>query len=247
MGTEGAELEQEGAGAAAAAGTGEEAVPAAAAAAGQPEAPIAGAEAQPKVELTELEEFRKYQSGVDRREGELRRQLEAQQARLQELEQQAQQVEEQRLLQDADPDELAAFYQRKLAEERARAQTQQQALTLQQQVMAAGQSLLARLGLSSDTPELDWGDGQPTWENYARLTESALGLVAAARGDAAKTAEEKVERAAREARQAAIKETGAARVSTATGGAPAGQNPIKDINDPDELLKLAMKGGARRR
>lgn len=199
----------------------------------------AGTEPQERVDLTELEEFRKWQARMDQRQAQLHRQLEEQQQRLRERERQLEELREQQILSEADPDEVIAFYQGQAAQTKRELEQQQRAMREQQEVQARAQSLLGELGLDPEAPGLDWGDGVPSWDNYRRLAESAAKLVAQRNRQAAETAQEKAERAAREARQAAIAETGAARTTTATGSGP---TPSLRQQYEADLAKLKRTG-----
>lgn len=207
----------------------------------EPQEPIAeaGTEPQERVDLTELDEFRQWQAKMDRRQAELQRQLEEQQQRLRERERQLQELEEQRILQDADPEEQAAFFQGQAAKARQELERQQKQLQEQQAVQSRAMNLLGELGLDPETPGLDWGSGEPSWDNYRRLAESAAKLVAQRNRTAAQTAQEKAEQAAREARQQTIKETGAARTSAATGSGP---TPSLRQQYEADLAKLKRSG-----
>jgi hypothetical protein len=256
------ELGQAGA-AAGPAGTGGDAVPGAAVGQ-QPGAPIAGAGAgqateptqpgagaqpgqagapgeQTQVDLTEFRQFREWQAARDRREAELQRQLAENHERMRELEVQARQAEEARLLRDAEPDEVAAYYQGQAEKMRARMQALEGQQQQQAQIQQKARDALARLGLDVSAPGLDWSGG-PTPDGLVTLLESAGALLAQRGAETAQAAQQEVTDVARAARQEAILETGAARVSTQGGAAPPA-NPIEDVKDPDTLLKMAMAGG----
>lgn len=163
---------------------------------------------QKPVNLDELPEFRNWKSKMDRRVAQerqererLQQQLEEQQERLQELQ-----------LRDAPPEEQVQILQNQLAqtreEQRMREQQRQKAAQLRQEAV----EVLDTLGLSADTPGLDWSGG-PSEEGLLRLVKSAA-QIAAQKDD---TSKQQVEAEVRKAKQEALKETGAADVSTATG------------------------------
>lgn len=199
------------------------------------EATTAGGAQPERVNLDELPEFRQWKSNRDREAAELQRQLKEQQARLQELEAAAQQAEELRLLQDAEPDQIVAYYQGQLAKTRQQAAQQAQQAAQHQEIVTRANATLTALGLDPLTPGLDWTGG-PTLQGYAQLLESAVGLLTQQQRQTSQTVQEKAEKAAREARQAAIAETGATKVSTTTGSAPAG------LRDQYERDVAALRG-----
>jgi len=182
-----------------------------------PTAAGAPATAEPQINLDDLPQFRKFKSERDRREAQMQRELAELRQRQAEAEQRAAEAQ----VAGMDPEEQAAFYRQQAERERQRAMQQQQRATEQQQIVAHVQEQLQGLGIAADDPALDW-PADVTWQNAAALTAQA-GRIAAER--ARKEAEKRKEAAgqvAQQARQQAIQETGAARVSTATGRAPEG-------------------------
>lgn len=168
------------------------------------------AEESPRVNLDDLPEFRSWKSTMDKRLAQERKErdrlaqeLEATRTRLDEV-----------ALRDADPSEQVEFYRKKVAAleegQRLQAQRQQQVA----EVTERANAVLERLGLTRDTPGLDWS-GDPTEDGFERLVMSAVELASRQQGPKDK----KVEAEMRKARQQAIKETGAVDVSTAKPGA----------------------------
>ena len=109
-----------------------------------------------------------------------------------------------------------------------------------QQLTQEAAQFLEGLGLTPDTPGLDWGDG-PSPENLAKLYASAAQIVAARAGQAAETGAQQTEEQLREARIAALNEAGVTRTSVATTGATAPPNPIAGIKDTTTLLNMGME------
>jgi len=205
--------------------------------------PTAEATQQKPLNLDDLPEFRKYKSARDqqlarqqREADETRRQLEATQQKLAELE-----------LQDATPSEREAYYRGKLAKLQAEQEQARQRADAERQVQAAAGELLKELGLEPDTPGLDWSGGA-TEEGYAKLAASAARVVAKRVREQGQQTQQQLDEATREARQAALNDAGVTRVGTSRGVAGPSPNPIEDIDDPIELLKIAFgqKGGRTR-
>ena len=195
-----------------------------------------------KVDLTESAEFRSWQAARDRREAQLRTQVAAGQQQMQEM--QAHLAELQ--LANADPEDVVAFYQQQLANVQAERAQAEQVQTLRQEVKDAAGRLLAGHGLDVNTPGLDWGGGA-SWEGYAKLAESVAKIEALKASEMAKGKSAEVSQAAQVAKTEALTAAGVTKVSTATGAAPGAQNPIGNITDPDELLKMGLvsKKGAK--
>lgn len=162
------------------------------------------------VNLDEFEDFRKFKSMTDKRIAEERSRREQVEQQLGQLQQQL----EEAALKDAPPEEQVTYLKGKMArlqQERARDQYVQQQ---RQKVNQEAIRLLSDLGIRQDHPELDWS-GDPLQDGMARLAASAARIAAGQAKVSKKTVEAKV----REAKQEAVKETGAADVSTATEGA----------------------------
>jgi len=212
----------------------------------EPVQPIA-----PKVDLTELEEFRKYQASVDReknaarqREAELQKQLAEMQAQQAQIQQQVELAQVQKM----EPEEAAAYFQQKLAEERQayeqRQASESAAAARAAQLQQRADSLLKGLGMSFDTPGLDLSGGA-TEEGFDLLMASALKLA----GQKITGADTDAEEAARKAAQAAQVETarlaGATTVNTSTGPGGEPGDMWGGVKDPIARLSMALesKGG----
>jgi len=180
---------------------------------------------QSPVNLDELPQFRNWKSKMDRQlaqeRGErerLQQKLEEQQERLQELQ-----------LRDAPPDEQVQILKNQLAqtreEQRMEAERRQRAARMRQEA----EDVLNSLGVKRDHPDLDWSGG-PTEDGVLQLMKSAAKI--AAQKD--NTSKQQVEAEVRKAKQEAMKETGAADVSTATGSG----GPTLRAQYEKELAKL---------
>ena len=164
------------------------------------------------VNLDELPEFRNWKSKMDRQiaqeRGErerLEQQMKEQRSRLQELQ-----------LQDAPPDEQVKILKNQLAQREEEMRMQQERQRKIQERTETAQQFLNELGLDWETPGLD-KSGDPLGDGFERLVMSAAKIAAQKDGNSKQQVEAKV----REAQQKAVKETGAADVSTATeGGGP---------------------------
>jgi len=193
-------------------------------------------------DLTESAEFRRWQAARDRRETQLQAQVAAGQQQMEGMQRRLAELQ----LVNADPEEVAAFYQQELVKVQAERAQVQQAQALRQEVEDAAGRLLAEHGLDVNTPGLDWGGGA-SWEGYAKLAESVAKIEALKASEQAKKTGAEVSQAAQAAKTEALTAAGVTKVSTATGVAPGAQNPIGHITDPDELLKmgLASKKGVK--
>jgi hypothetical protein len=208
----------------------------------------AAAEAQPpapveRVDLTQFEDFRRWQSERDRREAQLRQEL---QARDQQMTEMQRTLNEMRL-RDADPEEVAAYYQSEL--ERVQAESQSQAAAMQEraEIVRQGQELLTDLGLSPDTPGLEWSS-EPSWDGLARLATSAARVLRLQGQAVGGLAAADAQAAAHQARVEALREAGVTRTTTASGAAtPAADNPIAEVSDPSTLLELGFRGTREKR
>lgn len=163
-------------------------------------------ERQP-VNLDDLPEFRQWKSTMDRKLAEETRERE----RLKkELEEHRKKVDE-LSLKDAPPEERERYYRNRVTqlEEEQKLQADRQA-----KMAAANQraiDFLSTLGLTPETPGLDWG-GDPLADGFERLALSAAKLASST----TRSSQEQVEAKTREAKQEALKESGVPRVSTAT-------------------------------
>jgi len=215
---------------------------------GQPAEGQAGAAvpapAQPQpVDLTQMEEFRSWQAARDRREAQLQQQLAEGQRQRMEMQRQLDQVR----LADADPEEVAAYYQQQMEQMRVGQEQQAAAAQVRAQVLARAEALLKELGLDPSTPGLEWA-AEPSWDGLARLAASAAKVKALQAQGLARESKTVAAEAARAAKVEALNAAGVTKVSTATGAAaPSGENPIEGITDPDVLLRMGLsgKGGGR--
>ena len=177
--------------------------------AGQPQPPAA-----PQVDLTQSEEFRRWQAARDRREAQLQAHLVESQRRIDEMQQHVEQLR----LRDADPEQVAAYYQeqmQRLQQERQQAQQQAQ---LRGQVEDAASRLLHEHGLDVNTPGLDWSGGA-TWEGYAKLAESVANMERLRAQQQSEQTRTVATAAAQQAKTEALEQAGVTRVNTATGTA----------------------------
>lgn len=204
------ELDKQGAGVGAGQATGEGAV------AGQePTAETAKPIApEPKVDLSQSEEFRKYQAARDRREEQLRQQMAETQRQMQEMQRQMAQAQ----LKDADPEQVAQYYQSEI--ERLQADTRQReaAMSERERCVAKAQELLDELGIDPSTPGLDWGD-EPSSEGLVRLATSAAKVKALQAQVVQQQQQSVVTEATQAAKTEALTQAGVTKVSTATGTA----------------------------
>lgn len=162
--------------------------------------------------LDEDPRFRQWKSKMDRIVATERKERERLQ---QELEAHREKVDE-LSLKDAQPEERVNYYRNKVAqleqEQRIQSQRQQQIAEMTEKA----DTLLNKLGLDRNSPGLDWS-GDPMEDGFEKLALSAVEVASKKQG----TSKQQVEAEVRKAKQEAIKETGAADVSTATkGGGP---------------------------
>ena len=193
-----------------------------------------------RLNLDDLPQFRKWKSDYDRRMAQAeKRAREAEEraaqtaSRLEELE-----------LREMPPSEQASWYKTRLAQERADMERQRAETEERQRYIAEASEALAELGLKPDTPGLEWGDG-PTPENMIRLMRSAARVVAEQTRQTRQAQAEQTEEQVREARIGALREAGVTRTSVATSGAPPESNPIANITDPNELLRMGAESALR--
>jgi hypothetical protein len=208
----------------------------------QVESTAEGEQAAPQVDLDDLPQFRRWKSATDQRLAEAQRQADEARRQTAQLESELEELR----MRDAPPDEQAAFYRTKLAEQRASTERQHEQETQRQQIMGEATEALSELGLEPSTPGLDWSGG-PTPVGLATLMRSAARIVAERNRQQAQQSQEEAEEEARTARVEALNAAGVTRTSMATSGAPpAEENPIADIADPAELLRRgtqrALKG-----
>lgn len=191
---------------------------------------------KPQVNLDDLPQFRQWKSAYDSRMAEMEKQAAEAKRQATEL---ASQLDELRV-RDMPLDEQAAFYRTKLAQERAQMQKQNEELQQRQQYAQEAADALAEMGLDPNTPGLDWSEG-PSAMGMVRLMRSAARIVAEQNRQARAETQEKTEEQVREARIGALNDAGVTRTSTATAGAPPQDNPIANIKDPNELLRMGTK------
>ena len=169
---------------------------------GEPEEP------QP-IDLTQLDEFKKYQSSFDAQKDQWRREREAMEARMAELERRSAEA----FLKDADPEEAVAYYQGELT----KVQQQMAQQRRQQELVADVYTQLQDMGITQDEINmLDWPD-EISERGALQVIKSAAKLQMQRLSHTKEEVEKEAKAMAREERQKAIKETGAARTS-ADGG-----------------------------
>ena len=206
------ELEKQGAGVGAGQATGEGAVAGQQLTAETPQ-PIAPAE-KGKVDLSQSEEFRKYQAARDRREEQLRQQMAETQRQMQEMQRQMAQAQ----LKDADPEQVAQYYQSEIVRLQAETQQREAAMSERERCVAQAQQLLEELGIEPNTPGLDWGD-EPSAEGLVRLATSAAKVKALQAQVVQQQQQTVVTEATQAAKTEALTAAGVTKVSTATGTA----------------------------
>jgi len=188
-------------------------------AAGEPVQPTAEAqqpiaEQKKPVDLTQSDEFRRWQAARDRREAQLQAQLAETQRQMQEMQRQ---IETARLA-DAEPEQVAQYYQQQM--EQMRTAQEQEAIRAQERaaIMQQATELLADLQLSADTPGLEWSE-EPSWDGLARLARSAAKIKTLQAEALTKEQRTVVDQATQAARTEALTEAGVTKVNTATGTA----------------------------
>ena len=193
-----------------------------------------------KVNLDDMEEFRRWKSEADRRIAQAtgqaeqeRRQRELYQSQMTNLQRQ---LDEARL-QDAEPSEVAAYYQQQLTAIQAEQQRQEEERARTQKMSDRALRFLEKLGLPPETPGLDWTGGA-TEDGLIALVESASELVALRGQQMTKQQKTDAETAARAAEQKALKDAGVTKVSTVTGGAA----PTLQRQYEEELAALRGSG-----
>jgi hypothetical protein len=164
------------------------------------------------IDLTELPQFRDWQSQQDRQLAEARRQSQELQAQMQQTMRQLEAERDEVRLLNADPNQQAAFYKTKLSQERAAMQQREQQQALTSAVNAKAFQMVADAGLDPKDPNLDWTGGA-TYQGLAMLAESVT------RAQRLKMDKDKTEAAqmAKKKAKRAVKATGAAKPNLATG------------------------------
>jgi len=162
-----------------------------------------------QINLDEDPRFRKHKSVMDQKLAERDRQIDQLQAQLEELQGRADEL----ALRDATPEEREKYLQNKitqLQEERKLEAQQRERMT---KANAKAVELLAKHGLTMDTPGINFNVDPTTYEGWQEFSLSVADVVSRR----SQMTQEQVEAEVREAKQKAIKETGALKVSTATG------------------------------
>lgn len=172
------------------------------------------------VDLTQFDEFRKFQQKYDRKLSQRDKEIQELRSQLDEFK-----------LSDMEPEEKAEYYKQQREQLLQQQQQQQQQDQLVQDVLAT----LESAGINPDDPDLDWGNGEVNQENANRVLASAL-KIASSRDD------EQAEETVREAKREALDEAGVTQVAP-SGDSPSPDNPIENVNDPDELLSMAFGSG----
>lgn len=162
------------------------------------------------VNLDEDPRFRKHKSKMDHKLAEKDQQIQSLQQRIDDLQSRADEL----ALRDATPDEREQYLRNQLTQLRE----EQRIQALRQQKMAqanqAARDLLALHGFDESTPGINFEVDPTTLEGWQAFSLS----VAQVANQRTEQTHEQVEAQVREAQQKALKETGAAKVSTATGG-----------------------------
>lgn len=226
--------------------------------AGQPTAPAPGTAepetlatapvAKPKVNLDELPEFRTWKSQADRRVAEAAREADRVKQEKAQLEVRLRELEEQSArarLQGADPEDVVKFYEQRERDMHAAYERDLRERQEAEEVVRDGLDYLASVGLSKDTPGLEWSE-KPNREGLVKLIASA-GRVLAAKAQAAEATKViETQQAVQVARAEVAEETGAAKVSTGTGGSSpallaeyeAKRSALRGTGDYDALFRL---------
>jgi len=173
--------------------------------AGQPQEPQ-------RIDLTQNEDFRKWQRERDREREQLRRELAARDERMRELERQLEDLS----LQDADPEQRVAYLQGKLAKERAERERAEQLRIQQERLSEEAYALLDDLGIDPRDPLLQWPE-EISPQGLAKLAANAAKLAAQRARESQEETKMAARQKAREAEREALKKAGAAQASTATG------------------------------
>lgn len=194
--------------------------------------PAIAEEPKKPVDLTEFEEFRRWQASRDRQEAQLRNELAQRDRQMQEVQQQVERLQ----LANADPEQVAAYYQKQYQAEMAKHTQSQQEQQLYQTVQAEAARLLGEHGLDVNTPGLDWSGGA-TWEGYGKLAESVAKIEGLRAREQAKSKSAAASQAAQAAKAEALEQAGVTKVSTATGAAVP-----KGLKAEYEAAKAALVG-----
>ncbi len=194
--------------------------------------PAIAEEPKKPVDLTEFDEFRRWQASRDRQETQLRTELAERDRRMQEVQQQLERLQ----LANADPEEVASYYQKQYQAEIAKHGQIQQEQQLYQTVQSEAGRLLEEHGLDVNTPGLDWSGGV-SWEGYGKLAESVAKIEGLRASEMAKKTSADVSQAAQVAKAEALEQAGVTKVSTATG-----QATPKDLGAEFEAERKRLQG-----
>lgn len=199
--------------------------------AGGPEAaPGAGAPERP-VDLTQMEEFRKWQAARDRREAQLQQQLQEQQRQVAEMQRQMEQAR----LATADPEEIAAYYQQQAQQLRDEQERQAAQAQERERIIGHVYQELEQIGIDANTPGLEWPD-EISWQGAAEVLASAARMKALQVETLAKGTKTAANQAAQAAAAQALSEAGVTKVSTATG-----QAASRDLRAEFEAERAKLK------
>ena len=196
-----------------------------------------------KVNLTDFEEFHKWQSKADRRYAEAERRAQESAKRADALERQmaeTQRMADEVRLQHADPSEQAAYYRDRLAKERAESQRYKEAEEQVKAFQGRATEFLESVGISPDTPGLDWGGG-PSSDGLLTLMESATRMIANRAQTLEQTRQAELAKATRQAELATLEQTGATQVGMSIGGTHTDLRAAYNA----EKAKLAGTGDSR--
>jgi len=193
--------------------------------------PTGPATAERRVDLTELDDFRKWQAVRDRREAQLQQQLEASQQQIEGLQRQ---MDEARLA-NADPEEVAAYYQQQVQQLQEGQRRQAQAAQERDQIIGHVYSKLEEMGLKADTPGLEWPE-EISWRGAADVLASAAKIKAVQAQVAASETRATVDQATQAAKAEALNAAGVTKVSTSPG-----QAASKDLRAEFEAEKAKLR------
>jgi hypothetical protein len=175
-----------------------------------------GPEAAPErpVDLTQMEEFRKWQAARDRRETQLQQQLQEQARQMAEMQREFEQAR----LASADPEEAAAYYQQQAQQLREEQVRQAAQASERERIIGRVYQKLEQMGLDANTPGLEWPE-EISWQGAADVLASAGRIKALQAETLAKDTKTAADQAAQAAAAQALSEAGVTKVSTATGQA----------------------------
>lgn len=178
------------------------------------EQPTGPAPAERRVDLTDMDEFHKWQAARDRREAQLQQQLAESQQQIEGLQRQFDAAR----LANADPEDVAAYYQQQVEQLQNGQKRQAQAAQERDQVIGHVYSKLEEMGLRADTPGLEWPE-EISWRGAADVLASAAKIKAVQVQALASETRATVDQATQAARTEALNAAGVTKVSTAPGQA----------------------------